>query len=238
MATLYRRNTGKVPGYEIRFFDQHGQRVLVYIGGRKYNEKLANELVGIVEKLVYFRDNDEVPDKKTLAWLESATPEIREKLAKAGLIEIPKTHTVKEVWDLFLKQKTDVKDSTKKTYDDAKRRFFGFFKEGEILSELTQTRMRQWKTSLLETLAESTVAGTVTKVKAVFNWTVEAGMIEESPLDGVGRGSFVNKENDRFITNEEYKRLLDACPCLDWRVIIALVRYGHRPKYCVYGGLT
>jgi len=226
MATLIHRKTGQTPGYEIRFFDQHNKRLAVYLGGRKYTEHTANELKRIVEKLVFCRDNDNDPDKKTLAWLESASPEIREKLAGVGLIEIPKTYTVKEVWDSFLKQKTGVKESTETIYDHARRRFLEFFKETDILSELTQTQMRQWKESLKSTLAESTIAGTITKVKAVFNWAVQTGMIEESPLKGVGRGSFVNREKDRFITMEEYRRLLDACPCQDWRAIIALARIG------------
>ena len=226
MATLYSR-AGKTPGYEIRLFDPHGRRLVIYLGGRKYSGKTANELKQIVETLVYYRDNAiAVPDKKTLAWIEAASPDIREKLGNAGLIEVPTIHTLKELWDSFLKQKTDVKESTETTYENAKRRFFEFFEESEILSELTQSQMKLWKESLLKTLAESTVAGTIAKAKAVFNWAVQSEWIEKSPLAGVGRGEFVNEEKDRFITFDEYRRLLDACPCQDWRAIIALVRYG------------
>ena len=192
MATLIHRQTGKTPGYEIRFFDTHGHRAAIYLGGRKFSEQTAKELKKVVETLVFYRDNTiAVPDKRTLSWLESANPEIREKLAIVGLIEVPKTQTVKEVWTMFLEQKSDVKESTKKTYEDARRRFFEFFKEMEILSDITQMQMKQWKESLRSTLAESTIAGTITKAKAVFNWAVDSGMVEKSPLEGVGRGSFV-----------------------------------------------
>ena len=137
MATLYARETGKVPGYEIRFFDQYGRRRTLYLGGRKYNEKTAHELLEIVEKLVYYKSNSiTVLDKRTLTWLQSASLEIQQKLANFGLIEIPKEYTLIEVWDKFLKQKNDVKESTETTYENAKRRFFEFFKEEEILSEL------------------------------------------------------------------------------------------------------
>ena len=44
--------------------------------------------------------------------------------------------------------------------------------------------------------------------------------------DGIGRGSFVNRSRDRIITMNEYRELLDACPCQDWRTIISLVRIG------------
>ena len=36
----------------------------------------------------------------------------------------------------------------------------------------------------------------------------------------------MNKEKDREVTIEEYYRLLEACPCQDWRVIFALARIG------------
>jgi len=226
MATLVHRKTGKNRGFEIRFSDPHGRTLTITLG-RKFNQKTATDLKGVVEALIYYLDNAiSVPDKRVLTWIETASQEIKEKLAKAGLIAIPKNHTVTELWDLFLKQKAGIKESTEKTYTDAKRRFFEFFQESELLSSLTQVRMKQWKEFLKGTLAESTIAGTITKVKAVFNWAVESGMIEKSPLDGVGRGSFVNREKDRFITMEEYRRLLDASPCQDWRVIIALARYG------------
>jgi integrase len=95
----------------------------------------------------------------------------------------------------------------------------------------------EWKEFLLteyrrprngKPLVEATVAGTITKVKALFNWAVARKWItkDQNPLQGVGRGSFVNRKNDRIVTMDEYHRLLDACPCQDWRVIIALVRIG------------
>ena len=110
----------------------------------------------------------------------------------------------------------------------AERRFFDFFGTDEMLSELTKPRMEQWKLYLRKEggLAESTTAGTIQKAKAVFNYAVRVGWVTESPLDGVGRGSFINRENDRFVTMDEYRSLLDVCPCSDWRVIIALARIG------------
>ena len=157
--------------------------------------------------------------------MESTSPEIREKLAAVGLIEIPKTYTLLEVWDSFLKQKTG-KDSTIGQYQIAKNRFFGYFKKTDLLADLTKESCTQWKSRLLTHLKPATVASQVKHTKTVFNWAVKEGWLEKSPLDGVGRGSFVNRSKDRIITMEEYRRLLDASPCQDWRVIIALARIG------------
>ena len=227
MATFIHRKTGHTPGYEIRFYDPHGDRIAVYLGGRKYSKKTATELKEIVEHLVFYRDNAvTIPDKKTLAWLEAASPEIREKLGKVGLIEVPKTHTLGELWDSFLAQRTDLKKATIEIDNTTKTWFFKFFDANESLKNLTEEQMLEWKKSLSKQLAKASVATYLKQAKACFNWAVKKEWITKSPLNGIGIGSFVNKSKDRVISMEEYRRLLDACPCQDWRVIIALARIG------------
>lgn len=241
MATLAIRS-GKTPGFEIQFFHQ-GRRKTIYLGGRRYCERTARELLGVVETLIYLADNSiAVCDKKTLAWIEAASDDIRQKLQKAGLVEIPELKTAGELWDTFKAGKRAelaigaIEEGTMKTYDDAENRFFMFFRRDEELSEITKPRMEQWKDFLRTQtprtrseqlgLAESTTAGTISKAKAAFNWAVRTGWITESPLDGVGRGSYVNEETEQFVPMDVYKRLLSVCPCQDWRCILALVRIG------------
>ena len=226
MASLIKRIRGKSLMHEVRFYVD-GKMKTIQLGA-KYTARTATELKGIVETLLRCLDNGEsTPGKRTLAWIESASGEIREKLSNAGLIVVPPSYTAKELWEAFQDGLT-VKESTRTTDDNAERRFFDFFGADEELSELTKARMEKWKEYLRKEggLAESTTAGTLTKAKAVFNWAVRVGWIDKSPLDGVGRGSFINRDNDRFITMDEYRRLLDACPCQDWKAIIALARIG------------
>jgi len=232
MATISRKDQG---AWLIQFFDQNKKRRPIHLG-KKYSEKTARELKEVVEKIIYNRDNGLIPDKKTQTWIQEASPEIQDKLVAVGLIDKPLSRTVEELWDTFIQTKTDIKDTTMATYATARDRFFLFFKGKEMIADLTTARMRQWKGYLrtqapcegakVPGLAESTTAGTIAKAKAVFNWAVQTGWLTKSPLDGVGRGSFVNEDKDRFVTMDEYARLLDACPCRDWRAIIALARIG------------
>lgn len=235
MATLLRRTRGGSVSHEIQWYDGKKRKTVPL--GKKYTERTANEVKNIVEILLYSKDNSlTMLDKRTLTWLESAPPEIRAKLVKAGLIEVPPERTTRELWDAFLKQKTDIKQATRDGYDYAEQRFFSFFKENELITDLTQERFEDWKVFLQKdfrstrtknSLVESTVAGTVVKTKAVLNWAVKKKKwLAKSPLDDVGRGSFINKKKDRFVRMDEYRRLLDACPCQDWRCIIALARIG------------
>jgi integrase len=135
-------------------------------------------------------------------------------------------HTVAELWNQFI-DTSGKGEATLDAYRRAKERFFRFFKLNELVSALRKDRMEEWKAFLLdERYAEATVAGTISKAKAVFNWAKQQRWITVSPLAGVGAGSFRNEAKDRVITQEEYRKLLDACPDQEWRVIITLARIG------------
>ena len=229
MATLYKEKNST---YRIQFFDGNGNRPSIRLG--KVPKKTAETFLSRVEEMIHCRLAGQSPSSETSSWLGGLPNDTLAKLSQAGF-EVQERHTTGELWAAFLKQKNDVKDSTLKCYDCAEQRFFAFFNRKTDLRKLTPTQFEEWKTFLRtkyrssptdKPLAEATVAGTLTKAKAVFNWSVSVGWIDESPLDGVGRGSFVNREKDRFVTPEEYRRLLDVCPCQEWRVIIALARIG------------
>ena len=194
---------------------------------RRFTKKTAEELMQVVERLRYFRDNPGLTiDKRTLTWIETAPDIIREKLAAKGLIEEQQKHTCQELWDTYLAEKTGIKQTTSDIYDRAQECFFTFFDKDKQISHLKSSDILEWKRHLQNDLAEATVAAMFAKTKAVFNWAVVKGWLETSPLQGIGGGSYDNEDNDRFIEVEEYHKLLEACPCQEWRVIITLARIG------------
>ena len=227
MATLIKRKIGDKEFWMLQFYDEYKRRMTISLSTMKFREKTVIELKEIIETLLYNRINGiEAPSKRTESWIRSACPEIQNKLGKVALLERPPNHTCEELWNTFLKNKKDIKESTLLTYEAAKHRFFLFFKKNDFIEEITKETMAQFKTFLRESLAEATVAGTITKLRTVFNWAKEHGWITQSPMIGVPRGSFKNRNNDQFVTQDDYLKLLEHCPCLEWRVILALVRYG------------
>lgn len=235
MATLTRKKSGC---WSIQF-DQPGERRKTITLPSRFTEDAAKEMRNVVTKLLYFQENGldyRTEDKRLRTWIETASPILRDKLANHELITIPKRITTKELWDGFLTQKNDVVESTYKTYRYAEHRFFAFFDRNIDLRELTSEHFERWK-SFLKTeyqspvngkpLVEATVTGTLTKTQAVFNWaTQKKKYLEVNPLNGVKKGSYKNKEKDRYITMDEYYRLLDVAICQEWRVIFALARIG------------
>ena len=119
-----------------------------------------------------------------------------------------------------------MKQKTLVVYDYAKSWFFEYFDENELVENLSNDSMTQWKNLLLKELATASVATVIKQTKTCFLWAVKQDLIPKSPLEGIAPGNFRNKSKDRLISMKEYYRLLDACPCQDWRVIIALARIG------------
>lgn len=229
MATLYKENRSS---YRIQFSDGNGNRRSIRLG--RVSKKAAETIRSRVEEIISCRLAGIPLSSETAAWLGNLPNEMLAKLSQVGF-EVQSRHTAEELWTAFLAQKKDIEETTLDGYDYVKERFFVFFERKTDLKDFSPAKFEEWK-AFLQTdyrsprtrlpLVEATVAGTLTKAKAVFNWAVRVGWLEKSPLGGVGRGSFVNRKKDYHVTPDEYRRLLDACPCQDWRTIIALARMG------------
>jgi site-specific recombinase XerD len=60
--------------------------------------------------------------------------------------------------------------------------------------------------------ATASVAGFMKIAKMVFGWAVDHEWLTKNPMKKIPNGSFVNRDNDRVISMEEYTKLLEACP--------------------------
>jgi integrase len=203
------------------------QRRTLSLSGRKYRKKTAEHVKAVIETLIYYRDNGiVVPEASLKRKLESASVEIQEKLAKVGLIAVTKLKICQELWDTFLKHKTDVKPTTTQGYQNCRTHFFEAFKPSETVDKITSDRLVEWKKAMRTQLTEASVATYLKNVRTVLNWAVKQEWLTKNPMSGIPIGSFRNHDNDQIISMAEYVKLLDACPNQEWRTIIALVRIG------------
>ena len=227
MATLtVDRRSGTIVGYNIQWCENR-RRYTIHLSSRTYRRKTVERFKEMVETLVYYRKNGtHVPDKAVASWLTTAPGELQSKLAKVGLINVTKSKTCQELWDTFMKHKTDIKPKTHRLYRSSQRVFCETFSPSEPIEKITADRCLDWKTSLFARFATAGVTGHVKVAKMVFEWAFDQGWIPRNPLKKIPNGSFINREHDRKVSMEEYAKLLDACPNQEWRTIIALARIG------------
>lgn len=128
MASL---NKNRKLNWEIQFKNLHGETKTISLAKSRYNEKTACRVKDVVEELMRMQFNGEEGFAKE-TWLskwmaETASPELREKLSKVGLIKLIERHTCKELWDAFIPEKAaEIKQTTCEGYKFVKRRFFAF----------------------------------------------------------------------------------------------------------------
>ena len=224
MATLTKDNR---TGSFIIQWTENKRRKTITLPSRKFRQNTAEQVKGLVETLIYYRDNGIlVPDKTAAKRLELASGEIQEKLAKAGLIAVSKSKTCQELWDSCLKHKTGVKPNTTTHYRQTMRLFFEMFSPAESIESITPDRLLEWKTSMLTRYKPASVAGHIRTAKMIFTWAVDQDWLPKSPMKNIPKGSFRNRDSDRIVSMEEYAKLLDACPNQEWRTIIVLARIG------------
>jgi hypothetical protein len=189
MATLtVDRRSGNVAGYSIQWYDGK-RRQTIYLSSRKYRQKTAERIKEMIETLIYYRNNEQiVPDKIVVNWLATAPADIQEKLARVGLISVTKQRTCQELWDAYLKQKTDIKSKTRRLYNLCQGLFFEMFSPSEFIEKITVDRLTDWKAALLaQEYAEASVAGFLKNARAVFEWAVTKEWLPKNPLRKVPR---------------------------------------------------
>jgi len=75
-------------------------------------------------------------------------------------------------------------------------------------------------------LAPVTVARRCGRAKQFFRDAVRRKLIADNPFDDVVGGPKANAENAHFIEQTTIDKVIDACPNAEWRLLVALSRFG------------
>jgi integrase len=222
MATLYMDKAG---GHGIKFIADDGIRKTLFLG-KKYSKKTATKLEEIIEELVKCRNNHRDPNKQVRAYLEEAPVAIREKLAKVGLITLPKRRTLDGFLTDYAKERTDWKDGTLAAFNTSKKQMLKFFGKDTQIEKISVDDAVKFRIELKKDYSEATVAKIIRHCRQVFTLARRRKMIADNPFETVPTGSQRNPERLYFVTMEEYRQLLEGCTNAKQRLIIALARIG------------
>lgn len=211
--------------YRVEYNTVSGRKIISLPA--KYSLKTATEVKELVERILYFEENNLIPDAKTSSAIKMLPDALKSKFAENGLM--PKyrgNHTLGAIWEGFFKE-VMAKPNTVSNYRQAERRFFVFFDPKTPAAKLNTANGLEFRKHLTErNLAEATIAGTIKRIRTVLNWAVKRQLLENNPFTDVPAGSFINKAREHFVSRDDYAKLLNACPSQEWRTILALCRIG------------
>jgi len=207
------------------FVAPDGNRKAVRLG--KIPQRAAEAVKVKVESLLASKVSGCPWDNETARWVAELPDELADKLAGAGLIPARDKAALGTFLESYIESRADVKPLTKKKYETTRKGLVKFFGAGRRLREITPGDAKLWRLDFAKRgKAENTTRKHTAVAKLFFGAAVERGLIPSNPFAGLKATILPNRERFYFVTREETRKVIDACPDAQWRLIVGLSRYG------------
>jgi integrase len=240
--TKARTATGKA-GWRIQFMDGAGSRRSIYLSA--IPKKIAQSWVSRVEDLLVCRLTGASWSTDLATWVGELPDVSHAKLADAGLVEPRRSVerdpvTLGKLTSTFISRFSG-KPSTVRGFNQTLQSLKDFFGENARLDAITAEGADDWRNWVVNDkkgsgrrkkkrttddnrLSPPTVAKRVSVAKQVFRAAVRWGWIEKNPFEGLRPGSQANPARARYVPLDTIMDVLDACPSVEWKLIVALPR--------------
>jgi integrase len=225
MATLVSNHDGN---RRIQFMDprQPGKRASIWLG--RVPKKAAATFKANVEGLLAAISLGTAPAAELCVWLRDLPDATHAKLVDVGIAE-PRVKARVVTLDELLKtyvERASVKASTRAAYNQTTGSLRKHLGGGTPLTGITGEQADIWKKAIIdEGLSPATVAKRVYVARAIFRKAVKWGMVAASPFEDLPAGSQQNPDRSFYVSAEVIDAVLDRCPGVFWRLVIALGRY-------------
>lgn len=224
MSSLMKLPNGR---WRIQFKAPDGERRSIRPG--KLNGKAAERLQSIVSALEAAAFRQEDVDIETHNALGKLPDKLYGKLADHGLVE-PRGRTVPTLGafvDQYIAGRTDVKEATRSAASFDALSLLNHFGRERRLRSITLADAQGYEIALKsQKLAKATVSRRLVRAKQFFRAAVNARLIAENPFREIKPASQANEQRKRFITRDKIELLMAACPNAEWRLVVALARFG------------
>jgi integrase len=224
MANVSKETRNGKATYRISFTDQNKKRRFIRLSkvGKKDAEVIANKVDSILSSKV--AGSPLAPN--VLEWLANREDYIYDKLAKVGLVQARCNLTVPLFFQNFIKTKApDKSESWIKNHTTTLRKIEKFLPTKQ-LTNVTSEDACQFRKELAKRYAQATVSGDIKRIKAAFKAAVKQKLIFESPFDSVVAGKQSNDQRKFFVSRDVIERVIEKCPNAEWRLLVALTRFG------------
>lgn len=208
----------------VGFVDGDDKQRTIRLG--KVTMKQANAFKVKVEMLAAPRLGCGIDDE-TARWLASLPDDVYEKLAAVGLVQPRMSMRLAEFIDGYVKARDDVKATTAITYAQARRHLVTFFGPDKPLRDITEGDAELWRLHLIrEGLADASVRKFSGIAKQFFRMAVKRKLVPSNPFTELKSSAKGNEKRQYFVSLEDTQKVIEACPDSQWRLIVALCRYG------------
>ena len=209
----------------IQFVGQDHKRRSIRLG--KVSHRQALVVKSKVEALNAAAVTGHAPDEEVSRWVAGLDAAMSDKLSAVGLIAKQEVATLGAFIASYIANRPDVKPLTLKKYESSRRQLVAFFGADKRLRDITVGDVDDWARAFAARgKAANTLRKHVAVAKLFFGGAVKKGLIAKNPFAHLKAGVLPNRERFYFVSREETAKVIDACPDAEWRLIVALARYG------------
>ena len=225
-------------GYKVRFY-LNKKQLSVYLPS--VTKRQAEDFERFLKQLVAAKETGGIIDSRISQWLSTLPEKTYEKLASKGLAPERAVAVTRMTWADIQRAFNDQffgKPSTMAQHHQAQRDFTDFVslnKKGNLsITEFNEGDAKAFASFLNKRsesqrgkpMAVATVRKRCSRVKQVFKWAIENGMLERNPIDAVATASIPNKANDLEVPASLVNDVIAAIDCPDAKMLLALCRFG------------
>lgn len=212
----------------ILFNGLDAKRKTLYLG--KLPLKAAESICRHVEALLAAKMAGQPILRDTASWLPMIGEQLRGKLIAFGLVDSTKPVNVLTVGALvkeYMAERTDVKPGTLINLDQAGKALVAILGADRDITTVNEAHAENFYRKLLaEGLAFNTARRRTGRAKQFFAYAVRKRIISSNPFNGTKTATSGNPDRQEYVPVTTILAVLEACPSAEWRLIVALSRFG------------
>lgn len=214
-------------------YRKRSTRVVAYFNKRKvaFNlgkvaKKTAERFETHIDTLIHERRCNLPLSRDVSKWLAGLDDCLYAPLVECGLAEPrEKAGSLTMFIDAYITTRTDVSQARLDKFRYTKDRLVAFF--GDMsLQKITPGDADDYARWLLTQLGPTSAHKECQIAAQFFTAAERKGLIERNPFKGVTVGQATNDSRRVFVARQVIEKVLEACPDWQWRLLLALARYG------------
>lgn len=228
MASIWTQPNGR---RIVQFIDAAGKRQTVRLGVASM--QTAETFAKRIDLILTAQAVGATLDRETITWLGELDDTMSDRLSRTGLIPKREAQVRAEAprlgafIDQYINGRIDAKPSTVTVWKITRDNLIEHFGADRLLVEITKGDAERFRLFLIgKGLGPNTVARRLKFAGQFMRAAVDDGLIPANPFKGKGGMVRGNRERMYFVSRAETAAVLDACTDDEFRLIVALSRYG------------
>lgn len=225
MATIGNDPNGRK---RILFVAGDGSRKTIRLG--KMDRKTAETCLTHIEKIIGANMGGGALPEKTYAWLADLPDVLHGRLAAVGLVKARTggRAALGAFIDAYLAGRPDYKSFTIINFKQVRRWAVEHFGAGRDMNSITPGDAERFRQYMIDKgLGENSMRRVIGRCRQLFKAAIRRELVRGcNPFEGMAAAVRADKSRQYFVKRVDTQRIIDACPDAQWKLMIALSRYG------------